>query len=58
MVVLPDPFQKMVRGGISRIPNSRATSQGLDQILKLEEVVPKDGAPEMLRCRTIQKEMS
>jgi len=50
VVVLPDPFREMGRGGTPRRPNSLAMPQDLDQGSKMEEVVPKDGAPERLRC--------
>jgi len=46
VVVLPDPFWGMGRGGTPRRPNSRATPQGLDQMSKMEEVVPKMRAGE------------
>jgi len=41
VVVPPDPFRGMGRGGTTRRPSSRATPQGLDQRSKMEEVVPK-----------------
>jgi len=41
VVVLPEPFRGMWRGGIPRRPNILARRQGLDQRSKMEEVVPK-----------------
>jgi len=41
VVVLPDPFREMGRGGSPRRPNNRATPQGLDLRSKIEAVVPK-----------------
>jgi len=40
VVVLPDPFRGIGRGGIPRRPNSPVTPQGLDQRSKIKEVVP------------------
>jgi len=41
VVVLPTPSEGWGRGGTLRRLNSRATTQGLDQRFKMEEVVPK-----------------
>jgi len=37
----PTPFEVWGRGGTPRVPNSRATPQGLDQRSKMEAVVSK-----------------
>jgi len=54
VVVLPDPAERWGRRGTSRRPNSWATPQGLDLKVKNGSSA-KDGAPERLRCETIQK---
>ena len=41
VVILPDPFRGMGRGGTPRRPNSRATPQGLDYRSRIEREEPK-----------------
>jgi len=55
VVVLPDPFREMGRGGTPRKPNSRATPQGLDV---KNGSGAEDGAPERLGCGTVKEEAS
>jgi len=46
MVVLPDPFKGIARGGTLLRLNSRATPQGLDQRSKMDRRSrTQDGAP-------------
>jgi len=49
----PTPSEGWGRGETPRRPNSRATPQGLDQMSKMEEVVPK-----MARRRGLDAEQS
>jgi len=55
VVVLPDPFRGMGRGGTPWRPNSRVTPQGLNQRSKNGRSGAEDGAPERLGCGTVKE---